>query len=452
MNFVFVSYDLTEGQGYGYYPPIHLCALATSLRSKNFDVKILDYSSSIKSCLKNIYGFRPDVIGLTTYTPYIKTFYEVTKTLRGYLPNAIFVAGGAHATVCPEWTLKNMPHLDFVMQGECDRSIVAFAEMVTGKWQEQDVPGLAYRRSGRIFFNKRDFIQNLDELPQVDRSFLDEYYKKRMYWNISGKGPLDMMITSRGCPYNCAFCFQLENKCRLRSVGHVMCEFENLKRRGVKTIHIQDDTFTLDRNRCLEIADILIREKYNFDLKIRSRVNLVDEELLCILKKAGVVQITYGFESGSQKMLDIMNKKTTVGMNKKAVDLTKKAGIFCSGDMMIGMPGETRETINETLSFLLEKKPIIGRVSVLYPLPGTKVYGEAKKNGTLRGDWTIDGAIPWVKLPWIESVEDLRLESKRLQKSVMKDFGTIIYFLKIHLKIMSWKQLRFLFSRLRQVF
>ena len=196
----------------------------------------------------------------------------------------------------------------------------------------------------------------------------------------------------------------------------------------------------------MEIADSLIRGGYDFDLKVRSRVNSIDEEMLRKLKKAGVKQIIYGFESGSQKMLDSMNKKTTVEMNKKAVDLTKKAGIACYGEIMIGMPGETRETINETISFLLEKKPIIGFVPVLYPLPGTKVYGEAKKNGTLQGDWTVDGPWPWVKLPWAQSMSDIEAESWRISKTVQRDLGTLLYFIKCHFKTMSWSQLKFLFQ------
>lgn len=112
---------------------------------------------------------------------------------------------------------------------------------------------------------------------------------------------------------------------------------------------------------------------------------------------------------------------------------------------MIGMPNETKETINQTINFLLETKPIVGFIPVLYPLPETKVYNDAKEEGTLQGDWRLDGSRPWVKLPWTQCKSDLEKESRRISKTIQKDPGTILYFLKTHLKTMSWRQIKFLF-------
>ena len=453
MKVAFVSYDAFQGRSTGLYPPLHLCNLATSLHQAGFEVEVFDYASSfsnLENYFKKIRCFQPDVVGLTCYTPYLASFNKITKSLRSYVPDAAMVVGGAHSTAWPEWTLKNMLQFDYAMEGECDRSIVSFAEMISGKRKEEDVPGLVYRKNENILVNKRDFIGDLNQLPQVERNFLDRYYQNKMYWDMAAPGTLDMMITSRGCPYNCSFCFKVENRYRDRSVDHVMHEFENLRRRGVKSIHVQDDAFTANRKRCLEIADALIRCNYRFDLKIRSRVNSVDEELLRKLKKAGVRKIIYGFESGSQKILDIMNKKTTVEMNKRAIDLTKKVGIACYGEVMIGMPGETKETIDKTISFLLEKKPIIGFAPVLYPLPGTKVYEDAKKDGTLQGDWTVDGPMPWVKLPWTQAKADIEAESERISKTVQRDLGTLFYFFRIHFRTINWKQVKFLFRLARR--
>jgi radical SAM superfamily enzyme YgiQ (UPF0313 family) len=124
---------------------------------------------------------------------------------------------------------------------------------------------------------------------------------------------------------------------------------------------------------------------------------------------------------------------------------TKKAGIACYGEIMVGMPGETTDTVDETIAFLLEKKPIVGFVPVLYPLPTTEVYEEAKKNGTLIGDWEVDGTEPWVKLPWAHSRDEIRAEAHRLSFAIHWDPGTIWYFLRKHVRTMSWRQMRFLF-------
>ena len=392
-----------------------------------------------------IAGYRPDLVGLTSYTPYLGPFHKLTAALRSHVRDAAMVVGGAHPTAWPEWTLQRMPQFDYAMVGECDRAIVCLAEMVAGKRKQSDVPGLVYHRAGHVLVNDLDFIDDLDGLPQIQRGFLDRYYRHKMYWDMAAKGKLDMMITSRGCPYRCTFCFKVEPRFRCRSPHHVMAEFDTLRDRGVRSIHIQDDAFTANKRRCIEICDELTRRKYRFELKVRSRVNSIDEDILRKLKAAGVRQIIYGFESGSQTVLDSMNKKTTVGMNRRAVDLTKKVGIACYGEIMVGMPGETRATVDETLAFLLEKKPIIGYVPVLYPLPTTSVYEDAKRNGTLVNDWDVDGTWPWVKLPWAHSRSDIDAEARRLSRAAHWDPGTMWYFFRKHLRTMSWRQIAFLF-------
>lgn len=448
MRVALVSYDAFEGRGTGLYPPLHLCNMATTLGISGVEVKVFDYAapfSAIDGFFKEIGGYNPDVVGLTSYTPYLGLLHKLTRQLRSHVPRAAMVVGGPHPTVWPQWTLQKMPQFDYAMQGECDRSIVSFAEMIKGKIREGDVPGLVYRRHGKVLATNRDFIQDLNNLPQTDRRFLDRYYNQRLYWDMAARGKLDMMITSRGCPYKCSFCFKVEPRFRWRSAEHVLAEFDALARRGVRSIHVQDDAFTANKCRCMEIADELIRRKYRFDLKVRSRVNSIDENLLRKLKAAGVRQIIYGFESGSQTVLNSMNKKTTVDMNRRAVDITKKVGIACYGEIMVGMPGETPETVDETIRFLLEKKPIIGFVPVLYPLPSTAVYEEAKRNGTLQGDWDVDGTYPWVKLPWASSKADIVAEAHRIGRTVRRDPGTIWYFLRKHLRTMSWRQAKFLF-------
>lgn len=449
MKVALVNYDTFQGRSTGLYPPLHLCNLATPLDNIGHEVKIFDYAGSftdIGRYFKEIAAFSPDLIGMSSYTPYLTTFHSLTKELRQIAKNSCMVVGGPHPTIWPKWTLEKMPQFDYAFTGEADYSIVKFLDMLNGETSPEAVSGLAYRINGTVTVNPKDDIGSLDILPKINRSFLDNYYKKNMYWDMAARGSLDMMISSRGCPYNCSFCFKVSDKFRFRSAENVMEEFEELARRGVKSIHIQDDAFTANKNRCIKIAKELIDSKMKFELKIRSRVNNIDSELLFLLKKAGVRQIIYGIESGSQIILDSMNKKTTVEMNRKAIQLTKESGIGCYAEIMIGMPGENKYTIDETIAFLLETKPIVGHIPVLYPLPGTMVYKEAKENGTLVGDWDIEGSWPWVKLPWAETSNDIYSESRRISKTTQTDIGTIIYFLKHHMRTMSIKQIKFLFE------
>jgi len=262
--------------------------------------------------------------------------------------------------------------------------------MLAGKLSPGKVPGLVYRTESGIETNPPGRVEDLDALPQLDRGYLDRYYREGIYWNLAGRGKLDMMISSRGCPYNCRFCFQVSERFRFRSVGHLMEEFEELRRRGVRSIHIQDDAFTVDRSRCLEIGENLIRGGYRFDLKIRSRVDAVDRKLLERLKRVGVKQIVYGFESGSDRVLEAMGKKTTVAQNLEAARLTKEAGIGCYGEIMVGYPGETPETVEATIASPRKAKPIVAdRRLRPRPLP-------PPRNRSLRGsqkEWNPPGRL-----------------------------------------------------------
>jgi anaerobic magnesium-protoporphyrin IX monomethyl ester cyclase len=448
MKIAFLSFDAYEGRSTGYYPPVHLCLLATSLSRAGYDAKIFDYSASFMQMgelFKSIADFKPDILGVTCYTPKMKPLYQVTKQLRDILPNAAMIVGGAHPTAWPNWTLDHFPQFDYAMVGEADRAIVEFAEMIDGKRDESNVKGLVYKTKGEIVCNESDKIMDLSTLFIPDRNFLDQYYKEGLYWDMAAKSPLDVMITSRGCTYDCSFCFKVERRARFHSVDYVMTEFETMRRKNIKSIHIQDDAFTVNAPRCKIIAEALIAGRYKFDIKVRGRVNSAKEELLKLLRKAGVNTIIYGLESGSQKMLDSMNKRTTVEQNREAIRITKKVGINCLGEIMIGMPGENRETINETIQFLLETKPIIGYVPVLYPLPNTKVYNDAQKDGSLAGDWTADGEWPWVRLPWAINKSDIESEAARINHTIQRDPGTIFYFIKsLWPKLLGLKQMKFL--------
>lgn len=442
-----VSYDAFEGNSTGYYPPVHLCNLGTSLRQAGHDVRVFDYSGSfshLDEYAREIADFGPAIVGMTCYTPLMRTFSRVSKTIRAAIPKAAFVVGGPQPTVWPKWTLTHMDHFDYAMAGECDRSIVRFVGMIEGRVAPAEIPGLVYRENDSVSCNEPELIEDLDTLPNIDRSLLDQYYAKNYYWDLAARGKLDVLISSRGCPYDCSFCFKLERRYRFFGVDHVMAEFEAMYRRGVRSVHVQDDAFTAHRKRCETIADRLIERRFGFDIKVRGRVNTVHEDMFRRLKQAGVKQIIFGLESGSQKILDSMNKNTTIAQNKAAIDVAKKVGLSCYGEILVGMPGEDHTTVDETIAFLLKKKPIVGFASVLYPLPSTPVYEEAKRSGTLQGDWSVDGGFPWIKLPWTSDLSDLHREAARINRAVQTDPGILLYFLRCHIPQMGLRQLRFL--------
>jgi radical SAM superfamily enzyme YgiQ (UPF0313 family) len=291
MKIAFVSFDAFQGRSTGYYPPVHLCTLGTALRKAGYDVRIFDYSApfaDMEELFRSVAAFGPAIVGMTCFTPKIKVFDHVSREVRRFVPDATMVVGGPHPTAWPAWTLEHLPQFDYAIAGEADRAVVEFAEMIAGRREPQDVKGLIYRRDGEISCNPRDQIRDLSIIPVTDRSFLDDYYRAGMYWDLAAKSPLDVMISSRGCPYDCSFCFKVERRSRYYSVEHVMAEFEDMHRRGIRSVHIQDDAFTAHQKRCLAIADALIAGGYRFDIKVRGRANYDNEQILRRLREAGV--------------------------------------------------------------------------------------------------------------------------------------------------------------------
>ena len=167
------------------------------------------------------------------------------------------------------------------------------------------------------------------------------------------------------------------------------------------------------------ILDGLIERRYPVKFKVRSRVSAVDASLLQKMKRAGVDTVVYGLESGSQEMLKAFDKRTTVQQNEQACRMTRAAGLNCLGDMFLFYPGETRETLRETARFVREANPTAVKFYVLSPLPQTRVYEEAKRDGTLVGDWSTCGETPWVRLPGFGDIEAMQAIAKRMYLSTL---------------------------------
>jgi len=283
---------------------------------------------------------------------------------------------------------------------------------------------------------------DLDTIPFPARELLDDAYRRHVYWRIEHRGTTDVIITSRGCPYNCRFCFRISKKFRLRSPDNIMRELIDIRSRGTKSVHIMDDLFVWNKERCLTILDMIRRERLGMEFKVRARVDLIDEDLLRAMKRTGVRSVVYGIESGSQKVLELMHKQSTPEMNYRAIALTKKAGIQCYADAFLGFPGETPETIRETERLLIKARPTAVNISVMYPLPGTKVYDDAREAGTLIGDWDITDDQPWIKLPWVNDRHELWRYRNKVYARYMRDPIVMLNAARFILPRIKWKQLK----------
>lgn len=441
---VALIYPYPKSSPIGCNPPVSLLYLAAAARDAGHEVTVLDvdeHSFSRDDIARWVGDQRPQIVGIPSFANNLTFTYRLVNKLTDGNPSWKILLGGPHPTAVPEEVMRKIPGCDMVLRGEADRSIVELLNCVDAGGELDEVKGLSFRRGDKIIHNPdAPVLEELDALPLPARDMLGKAYKRGIYWRLGHRGTTDIIITSRGCPYNCNFCSKVCSVFRMRSIENVMGELRTIRSMGTRNVHFMDDLFVSDRERCIAICRMIRDENLGMRFKVRGRVNTVDEELLAELKAAGTKAIVYGLESGSQKILDAMNKRTTVEMARKAILATKRLGIEVYLDCLIGYPGETEETIAETEKFILEVKPTAVAIEVLYPLPTTRVYNEAKANGTLVGDWNVEEQRPYVKLPWLDDHYWLFKEARRIIRRFSRNPVVMFNALKAVLPGMNLKR------------
>ena len=322
------------------------------------------------------------------------------------------IAFGTHVTPIPRETLRPFPSLDYVLVGEPELTLVDLIDHLEGKVDQRSAPieklftnhdpmyhpsfkedgepdlygikGLAWRDGEEMIVNpQRPFIANLDDLPMPMHELLPlDRYRMPMI-----KGPFTFIVTSRGCPAGCAFCIKhvtYQFATRLRSPELIIEELKKLGALGVHNIHMYADLFTVNRDQVMELCQRIIDEKLNIKWMCNSRVDYVDEEMLQMMGKAGNWLISWGIESGNEKILKRTRKGTNLEKVRTALGWAKKAGIMNWGYFIIGLPGETEETIQQTIKFAKGLPLDIALFHVAAPHPGTPFFFEVAKNGWFR--------------------------------------------------------------------
>ena len=430
-------YPYKKANSTGCYPPVSLLYLAATLQQAGKEVRVYDIDDgdlSEAEFIKKVAHYTPDLIGLPLFSNSLSSAYRILSFLKTALPECKIVIGGPHATSCHVQSLQLFHQCDYVLRGESEDSIVSLVNILENNGSLADVDGLAYRYNGEIMQSpSTSLIKDLDRIPFPARDLLEKAYKKGTYWRLGHGEASDVIITSRGCPYDCNFCFKVEREVRYRSPENVLEELLFLRNKGVRFIQILDDLFIAPKTRCLALLNMIKDQKLGIEFKVRARTDLIDEELLFSMKQAGVKSVVYGIESGSQIVLDAMNKGTRVSTNYNAIALTKKLGLQCHADMLIGYPCETLETLRETENFILKSKPSFLTLDLMCPYPNTKVYEEAKKDGRLINDWGIEGQIPWVKMDGIANNEDLTMHRNRIVAKYLRNPVVIFNLLRVRL-------------------
>ena len=368
-------------------PPHGLAVIAACLEQVGLKVRILDTHAmkvameDLKAWLQTYYPTAPKFIGLTGSTLTISYAYDTAQICRELYPQAKIILGGVHATEKPQEAVTQT-FVDYVIRGEGE---FAFQELVAGK-PFAEIRGLTYKENGRVIHNEdRELIKDLDILPMAAYHLLpmDHYFPAvGSYKNL----PAISMVTSRGCPGKCTFCYQpFGSLIRQRSPKKIFEEIQYLLRNyGIREICFYDDNFTTLKPRIRELCKMIMDAKLDFTWSCFSRVDWADLTLLKLMRQAGLRQVMYGIESGDQQILDTIRKQTTLEKIRTANRWTKEANIEVRAAFIFGNPGETEETMKKTIDFAIELDPDVAIFNVVVPNPGTQMYEWAVKAGVLK--------------------------------------------------------------------
>jgi radical SAM superfamily enzyme YgiQ (UPF0313 family) len=341
-----------------------------------------------------ISGFNPDMIVIDTSTPSIHNDIEIATYLKEQY-SAFTVLVGTHVSALPRETLEINREIDAVALGEYELTLNNVAETLQeanfapSKDDLSKIDGICFRWNGEIIENQlRKLSDNLDAFP-----FISETYRKHLdytkYFYAHSRYPIVTIVTGRGCPFKCIYCVYPQvfsgHKVRCRSVVNVVDEIEYILREfpDIKEIMFEDDTLTLNKKRCFEFAEEILKRNLKFKWSANSRAD-VDLETMKILKKAGARLFCVGIESSVQGILDDMKKNLNVDRIKQFFKDAKKAGILIHGCFLLGNPGETKQTLAATFKFAKQLNPDTAQFFPIMVYPGTEAYDWALENDYLK--------------------------------------------------------------------
>ena len=418
------------------FPPVGLTYLAGFIREKSHQVYIYDFQVEEQNFEKFIKKFKPELVGITCQTALFYNTLKLAKRIKQEFPNVPIIVGGVHGSYRPHDFFES-PDINVIVRGEGEITLSELVEYYQHKNRKlKDIKGITFKENNEIIDTpSRELIQNLDVLPMpaIDLLSLEKY---RVSPDNYLGGRVGLITTSRGCPFNCIFCAckQAFNRTyRARDLNKVFKEIDYyIKNYQISELFIMDDCFALEKKRAIEFCDKMIQAGYNKKILwwCQTRVDIVDKELLEKMKEAGCKIVSFGIESGVQKLLDIISKRTTLEQIKKAVKLAKKVGLEPRGSFILGLPEETFADSLKTILFSLKIPLSQAKFALATPYPGTKLWDIALSEGQVKNegeDWnrfTQMAAYTKYNPPYVPKGRKF-WELKLLQK-----FANMIFYLK----------------------
>jgi len=385
--------------------PIGLYYIGALLKENGYDVEILNWHdinkapSKIEETLKEK---RPDVIGFSIVHANRWGGIDIASTAKQILPEVKIVFGGIGTTFLWKHLLRHFKQIDFAVLGEGEYSFLKLVRCIEEGDLEgtAEIKGIAFRKDGKpIKTGNAELIHDLDRLPMPSKYFEFQH-----------------LSSSRGCPANCTFCGSPQfwgRKVRFHSPDYFVEQLEQLYCKGITFFYVSDDTFTMRPDRVIQICKRVIDKNLKITWFAISRVNHVNEEMLYWMRKAGCIQISYGVESGSEKVRAVLNKNIKTSDIKKAFSMTTRYGILARAYFIYGSPGEDWKTIQETIDLINEIKPLSAIFYILDLFPGTALYEEFQRKTKTSDDI------------WLDRIEDIMYfeTDPRLSPDMILAFG-----------------------------
>ena len=359
------------------FPPVSQLIVVTTLKKYGHECDLLDAAAmglTLEETIERTRDYK--FIIMLTSTMTVNEDAEFASKIKGSDTDKISIFYGAHPTFMPKYTLAK-DGIDFIVQREPEFII---KDLLSALKENNDsykqVNGIGYKEGDAIIINDPyPFIKNLDDLPIPDRSLLVQDID---YFNpIVKRMPFTTMFTSRGCPGRCTYCTSppfYGTTYRARSAENVIEELDIISKSGYKEIFFRDEMFTTDKQRVIDICEGILSKNLDLTWIASTRVGAVDKDLMKLMKSAGCHMLRYGVESGVQEILNTVKKGIKVEQTIKDFELTHKYKLDTHAHCMLGMPGETEETIKQTLKFVKKIDPTIITFGICTPYPGTKLF------------------------------------------------------------------------------
>lgn len=405
-------------------PSLGLLMLGAVARRAGYEPFVIEAAAetmSLRQVMDRVAEIRPEMVGITATTLAIFNAHTVAEEVKKLDPAIVTVVGGPHVSAVPVETLTRFPKFDIAAIGEGEDTLIELLSALDEGRDLSAVAGLALRDGEGIkLTEKRPLIKDLDTLPFPAWELLPGFpgnYKPTPFRHL--QLPAAPLVTSRGCPNNCIFCDRtiFGRACRLFSAEYVIEMIRELvEKYGVHELVFEDDTFVMNKPRVTRICQAMKESGWNLTWTCLGRVDMVDQDLLNMMREAGCWQIAYGVESGNQDILDLVEKRTKLERVSQALKWTKKSGILTKGFFILGFPTETKASIQRTIDFA--KREALDDISVfkLTPLPGSRIYEIADEYGTFDNDWRKMNLLDTVFVPKDLTQKELENSAKRMLK------------------------------------